>query len=70
MLEFLPNQESEVILVLGAGDIDRLVEPITNELLMAYGNLYEIENLIELSNKIHYSKATIEDIIWENNEKK
>ncbi|QXP67074.1 hypothetical protein [Polaribacter sp. AHE13PA] len=40
-----------------------------NELLMAYDNQHEIENLIELSKKICYSKATIEDVIWENNEK-
>ncbi|WP_254712616.1 hypothetical protein [Polaribacter sp. R2A056_3_33] len=42
---------------------------IRNELLMAYDNQHEIENLIELSKKICYSKATIEDVIWENNEK-
>ena len=36
---------------------------------MAYDNQHEIENLIELSKKICYSKATIEDVIWENNEK-
>lgn len=44
-------------------------ELITQELQMAYGNKYEIETLIELSKKICYSKATIEDVIWENNEK-
>jgi len=44
-------------------------ELITHELQMAYGKKYEIESLIELSKKICYSKATIEDIIWENNEK-
>lgn len=43
------------------------LESMTHELQMAYGDIYELESLKELSNKLCCSKATIEDIIWENN---